>query len=347
MKVILDTSPLQNENAIRGIGVYTRCLRQELLTIQDENFSLVESNRDADILHYPFFDLFFPTLPFHINSSKKIVVTIHDVIPLLFPEHYPVGLRGNLNFFTQKIALSFTDAILTDSIASKNDICRYLQIPFEKVHVVYLAGNPDVKPMDQSDQKIIREKFNLPKKFILYVGDINYNKNIPALIEALQLIPPDISLVCVGKNFKAQNIPEWLSIQSKLNTVADRVVMLSSLGKDSTNELSTIYSAAEAYVQPSLAEGFGLPVLEAMQAGTLVVNTKNTSLIEISGDVTELVNEDPVSIASGINNVLHLSQSQRTERKRLAKTWVQQFTWRKTATETLAVYKNVFNGSKL
>src|SRR5258708_7417559 len=99
MNVRIDTSPLKNQNAIRGIGRYTSELVRALRSLQTSHtfFTSDQESKDVDIIHYPFFDLFFATLPL-INKAKTIV-TIHDMTPLVFPTHYPRGIRGQLKFF--------------------------------------------------------------------------------------------------------------------------------------------------------------------------------------------------------------------------------------------------------
>jgi glycosyltransferase involved in cell wall biosynthesis len=158
MKVLLETSPLRNANAIRGVGVYTRYLSKELEKLQNdqdeyftsEDIGLEQLNafmakKGIDILHYPYFSLFQQTLPlpaisqFIGRGSQKIVVTIHDVIPLLYPAQYPIGIAGNIGLFLQKQALKGVAAVITDSETSKRDIAKYLPVPLEKISSIPLA----------------------------------------------------------------------------------------------------------------------------------------------------------------------------------------------------------------
>src|SRR4030042_2277645 len=150
MKVAVDISPLKNENRYRGVGIYTKQLVKALQSLNISNFScqLIENKamvKDSDLIHYPFFDLFFLTLP--LKKSKPTVVTIHDVIPLIFPEHYPAGIRGNSKFQVQNLSLRGVKAIITDSENSKRDIFKYLRYPKEKIYVVPLAPGQEFKPI--------------------------------------------------------------------------------------------------------------------------------------------------------------------------------------------------------
>src|SRR3989344_2099875 len=134
MKVAIDSAPLTGGHGVRGVGTYTRELTQELEKLKGEDSLIIESvdfrKTDLskfDIVHYPYFDLFFHTLP--IQKSARTVVTIYDVIPLIYPKHYPSGIRGKVNFFLQKYSLKNVDAIITDSETSKKDIARLLGVP--------------------------------------------------------------------------------------------------------------------------------------------------------------------------------------------------------------------------
>lgn len=256
MNVLLNTTPLFNDNAIRGVGVYTQFLSQALEKLQTEQDSFITSGdigieqlnaiatkRGIDIVHYPFFDLFRHTLPLPIErkmvgkTKQKVVVTIHDVIPLLYPDEYPVGIKGSFHFYLQKLAAQNVDAIITDSETSKLDIIEKLSITPNKVFAIPLAGNPELRKATTSQVINARSKLNLPDHYLLYVGDINYNKNIPVLLSALNEVSENIHLVCVGKNFYQHEIPEWSAIEKQLPSLKDRIHLITSITKDDTQTL--------------------------------------------------------------------------------------------------------------
>lgn len=337
MKVKIDTSPLGNASAHRGIGVYTRFLSQAL-----ESLGGVELVKNGeDITHYPFFDLFFSTLP--ILSFSPTVVTVHDVTPLVLKKHYPRGLRGNIKLFRQIFSLRLKSHIITDSISSKNDIMRYLKIPDNKISVVPLAPQPGLSFQSQDMIQKVVKKYKLPKNYILYVGDINYNKNLPSLIKSIKYLPDDIHLVLLGKSFYEQNIPEWqwISTQIALSNVENRVLFINKLLDNSTTDLAAIYSGALAYVQPSLYEGFGLPVLEAMRCKTPVVACDNSSLREVGSKYACYCQADSESISQAVKSILDLNKTDRAKLIDNAYKWSQKFTWKRTAKETVRVYKQV------
>lgn len=345
IKVLLDTSPLSNSNQVRGVGTYTRFLAQELEEI--ESLELERSTRktsegfNPDVVHFPFFDLFFPTLP--LVKKAKTIVTIHDVIPLLFPEHYPVGIRGKISWKRQSTALKNVKMIITDSNSSKNDIVSKLKIPEEKIEVVYLAGNPEISFVNNSLVEKTKKLLRLPKEYLLYVGDINYNKNLIQLIKAMKYLPERVNLVLLGKNFKEQEIPEWqwITSQISLSDVADRVQFINNITVGDHQTISAIYTGAICYVQPSLYEGFGLPILEAMQANVPVVCSNNSSLIEVGGKHAVFTDSDAESLAEGIKDVISWPDEKRNEIVKQALKWAESFTWQKVAQETAKIYHKV------
>jgi glycosyltransferase involved in cell wall biosynthesis len=309
----------------------------ELSLTKDKDLSF-----KAEIVHYPFFDLFFPTLP--IIKKAKTVVTIHDVIPLLFPKYYPVGKKGLLALVKQRLALRNVSAIITDSQNSQTDIAKYLKVPFEKIHVIQLAANPQLKPSTEAEIAKVSRKYKLPKKYLLYVGDINYNKNIPQLIKTLKFLDKDIKLVCVGKNFYPHDIPEWQWIETQiaLSDVAARVIFITELKSESTNDLAAIYGGALAYIQPSIYEGFGLPVLEAMLCQTPVICANNSSLTEVAlNKAVTVVEATAEEFALAVEKIIAWQAVARAKFVKQAFNHAKKFTWEKTAKATIDLYAEI------
>ncbi len=339
INVCLDTSPLLSGHAIRGIGTYTRELTAAFAAMP-EIIRLVDS-QEADVIHYPFFDLFKPTLPFLAGSP--VLVTIHDVIPLEFPDYYPVGIKGSLALLKQLAALRFVSHIITDSEYSKKRIIEQMHVAEEKVTVVYLAPSPGYAAATKEECAKINKKFNLTKPYILYVGDINYNKNIPQLIKLLKFIPDDIDLVCVGSQFYPHDIIEWRRIEQQLvlSDVGSRVHFLTDIPIGSYSYLNALYSNALCYVQPSLSEGFGLPVLEAARCGCPVVSSSGGSLPEVAGPAALIATPDAESLAECVMHVEGWSAKERKQRILQGHLWANRFTWDKVAQDTLSIYEKV------
>jgi len=351
MKVAINTSPLKNENRYRGIGIYTEQLVKSLGLLSASDFfcRLVEDKtiiEDDDLIHYPFFDPFFLTLP--LKKAKPTVVTIHDVIPLIFPEYYPPGIKGSLKLQIQKFSLKSVKAVITDSENSKRDIVKYLNYPQEKIYVVPLAPSQVFKPItNQRTLDNLKKKYQLPENFILYVGDVNYNKNIPGLIKAFAKFDKvnkadknnkeKISLVLVGKAFVDEKLAENKEIKKLINSLKlDKKVI--RLGWLPDKDLVALYNLASVYCQPSFYEGFGLPVLEAMACGCPVVAANVSSLPEICGQAAIMVEANDIDdMIKGLAEALRRKEELREKGFQQVK----KFNWQKTAQKTYEVYQKV------
>jgi glycosyltransferase involved in cell wall biosynthesis len=344
MKIAIDISSTKSDHKFRGIGFYTQNLVEQLKKLQDKNFQLITFSKQkptVDLYHFPAFSPFFFSLAF--NLINQSVITIHDLIPLQFPKYFSAGVKGNLRWQIQKRFLKKAKKIITDSQASKKAITEIANIPQKKIEVVYLGANPVFKPLSNNKRlQQIGQKFNLPKKFVLYVGDLNWNKNVNLLAQAC--IELKLSLVVVGKQAINQNIDTqhpWNQELAKFQKLAqENKEIIKCLGFVSDEELNAIFNLASCLVCPSLAEGFGLPVLEAMQAGCPVICSNSSSLPEVGGEA-----------------VLYFDPRSKTElKKQLEKIWenpkmsddlrkkgieqAKKFSWQKTAQQTLEIYKN-------
>ncbi len=319
----------------RGVGFYADNLYKALS--KQKSISLTQKN--PDIIHYPFFDLFYPTLP--RKKIAKTIVTIHDVTPLVLSSRYPKGLKGTLNLFRQWLSLQSVSAVITDSENSKQDIEKYLRVPSEKIFVTHLAIDPIYKKdISKETFEVVRKKYNLPKKFVLTVaGGPNPNKNLPTLAEVTDRL--DVPLVIVGKGM-LQEIKEPVHPEL-IDMVRLKVYKHLILpGFVSNEDLSAIYRLASLYVQPSLYEGFGLPLLEAMTAGSLVISSNASSLPEIYHDEAITFNPRKLqSMEKAIKKALSLSPKARKKQIDLGKQKASSFSWTKTARQTINVYKKV------
>ena len=299
MKVAIDERPLGSGDAIRGIGVYTRELIEAL-----KKYKVLSNKENADIIHFTKFNPFFISVPFVKPKNKRLVLTIYDLIPLVYPEHYPPGLGGKINFWINKYLINKNiDVIITISETSKKDICRFLGVNPNKVFVTYLAPRKIFKPItDHRSLITVRNKYKLPSTFALYVGDVNYNKNIPGLIEMCK--NAGIPLVIAGKQAKEVK-DESLNLSHPELQHLENLDWgdVTALGFVPDEDLVGLYNLADVYIQPSLYEGFALPVLEAKACGVWVIATRIQTHVEIM----------------------------ESDRK---------YSWDKTAKKTLDVYKN-------
>lgn len=350
MKIGIDISPLESghflQHRVRGTGYYLTNLKDSLEKYFPENkyiyFKQGEKlDSDLDLIHIPYFEPFFITLPI-FNKFKK-VVTVHDLTPLVFKDKFPSGIKGKVKWEIQKKSLKKFDAIITDSISSKNDIEKFVKTDPKKVHVIHLAAASNYKLIKNLDKNIFK-KYKLPEKFLLYVGDATWNKNLPNLIKAVN--KTEYNLVIVGKAFTNDEYDKnnpWNHDLYEAQVLAGSNKNIFPLGFVPDEDLIKIYNCATAFIMPSFYEGFGLPILEAMASSCPVITTKKGSLEEIADSAAYFIDPyDVDNIISGIKDVME----KRDLRKALTEKGIknsEKFTWKKTAFETMQVYKNIIN----
>lgn len=369
MKVAFLNGVNSGFDSVRGIGAHTTELLKQFRNYQFSppagragisNFQITNDVKEADIVHITKFHPFFVSIPFK-KPAKKVVLTIHDLIPLVYPKNYTPGLKGKIKFLINKFLIQKNvDAIVTISETSKKDICRFLAIEPAKIRVIGLSARKIFKQINNKKKlDDIKKKYKLPDSFALYVGDVNFNKNILTLLKACRIV--DIQLVICGK--QALEIESDINI-SKLNGPMDYVRYLfgkphpeiahlielnesiknvQRLGFITDEDLVLIYNLASVYIQPSLYEGFGLPVLEAMASGCPVIVSKTQALVEIIGNAAQTF--DPESY-SDLSNKISLVTSNGKIRESFINAGFGQaakFSWEKTAQETMRLYKDILS----
>ncbi len=271
-------------------------------------------------------------------GSVPMVVTLHDASLWLYPQyHYPrrlLAMRPLIPWVARRAR-----AVITVSESARRDLIRVLDLPTSKVHVIYEAPAPCFRPLPPGRwQERLRARYGLPARYVLYVGTIEPRKNLVRLLRAMALLRADYRLECglvmVG--------PRGWKDQAVFDTVArlglaDRVHFL---GYVPTEDVCGLYNLADVFVFPSLYEGFGLPVLEAMACGTPVVTSRVEALAEVAGGAAALVDpRDEAHMAGVLARVLtdaaYAARLQASGRARAA-----QFGWAQAAAETLAVYRH-------
>lgn len=340
MKIAIIKPPLAG-HLHRGTGVYTENLIRALekytpVSVWTGEFKQVPS--DADLLHFPYFDPFFLTLPFF--RRQKTIVTIHDLVPLHFPSEFARGIRGEIKWQIEKYKLRTVSAVLTDSFSSKRDIEKYTGIRQTKIHVVYLAPADAFaqKPNPEAEKKL-RQKYQLPERFVLFVGDPNWNKNLPNTIRAATLA--GVPLVIVSKSFGSQSetgTNPWQESERQAQLAARGNPKIIILNNITTIELNTLYRMAACLLMPSYYEGFGLPIVEAFAAGCPVVSTRLGSLDEIVGQASLTVNPDKMMEISSAIKKLWNNAELCHQYVQKGKVQAKKFTWQKTALATAKVY---------
>jgi len=331
----IDISQLAHKG---GVGVYTQNLTQELSKIPDlEMVYFYSSLRKAyqgnlkNVKKYPFPPTLFEMLfnkwrnvsiekflgvldVFHSSdwtqppTKAKKVTTYHDVVPLKYPHwsHPKIVAvhKRRLNLVEQEI-----DLVIAVSESTKRDLLEVSRIPKEKIVVIYEAagGNFKLKPEEEVEE--FKKKYKLPKDFVLAIGGIGERRNLTRVKEACS----DYKLVIAGVD-----IP-WLSFE----------------------ELPLLYNSAKVLLYPSLYEGFGLPILEAMGCGTPVITSNISSMPEVGGEAALYV--DPNNIED-IRKKIKMMMDDTDLREEMIKkgvTQAQKFSWQKCAEETARVYRRL------
>ena len=349
MKIAIDMSPLQSGHKVRGVGFYLEHLKNALLRYYPENdYVFFERGekvpKDVDLIHFPYFEPFFLALP--IYKKYKTVVTVHDLTPIVFPSAFPRGIKGELKWQMQKFSLKKADAIITDSVSSKKDIQRLVGVKENKISVVYLSAGEGFERFKIDDLRLkkTKEKYNLPDSFLLYVGDVTWNKNLPRLLDAVK--KADVPIVMVGKNLVSEDYDKLNPWNHDLNRVWElsrENKKILRLGFVPDEDLVAIYNLAQVFIMPSLYEGFGLPVLEAMACGCPVITSKEGSLGEVAKNSAYFVDAyNAEDIEKGIREVFSNNQLKNELREKGFEN-VRKFSWKKTAENTLSVYRQVLS----
>ncbi len=265
------------------------------------------------------------------------VLTVHDLIFHLFPEHHK-----RLNFWylnaTMPLYCRRAGAIITVSEATKCDLMRLYGVPENKITVIHEAAAPHFKPASPEQIAAVRNRYGLPEHYILRVGTIEPRKNLERLLDALQVLQrsdPTIRLVIVGSK-------GWLykKFFRRLETSGlHHTVILTGHVRDT--DLPAIYSGARLLVEPSLYEGFGLPLLEAMACGTPVVCSNASSLPEVGGEAAYYFDpHDSGAMAEAIGEVWR-DDALRDAMRQRGLIHATQFSWELAARATLEVYRTL------
>ncbi len=270
-------------------------------------------------------------------TAMPTIYSIYDLSLRRFRETHP---RERVWFFEYffKHRLQFANHILTISEFIRHEIIEEFKVPPEMVTSIPLAPDPLFCPRSVDEVKRVKEQYLLPGSYLLFAGSLEPRKNIDLLIEALQAAGADIPLVLVGWNGWGNK--DWLE-KIKSNGLKSRIHII---GHVSDNDLVAIYNGAIALVYPSLYEGFGLPIVEAMACGCPVICSNAASMPEVAGDAAILI--DPGrsdELAAAIETIVYDSEVGNTLVERGFKQ-AGSFSWEQTARETLKLFKIVAFG---
>ena len=326
-------------NNFTGLGNYSRTLLHNLLLYSPENEyylyspSIKSNPQTYEFINNPGFTSFEPNtafpsfwrtvsilkqlqkdnlsiyhglsheLPLGISKSGiRSVVTMHDLIFKIYPETYKIIDR---TIYDKKFRYSCqaADRIIAISESTKNDIVRLYNIDSENIDVIYQSASPLFYSQNlQVDYNETLRKYKIPENYLLYVGSITERKNIATIINAYGHLPDDlkIPLVIVGSGGKYRNFIEELIVKKNLGKL---VIWINNLTDN--EELKVLYNKASMFIYPSVYEGFGIPVIEAMLSRTPVITSNISSLPEAGGpDSYYIQPTDAGQMAEGIKKIL-------------------------------------------
>lgn len=376
MNIAIDVRTINNKQS--GVGFYVRYLVEALRNIDKKNYYfLITNNRKEeplgdfaeycqllptwfsnenhvlgdlwenfflplrllwnkiDIFHGPAF--LIPSLYLH----KAAVATVHDLVAYSYPHTIPIKYQYYMKMLI-RVATMRADKVIVDSYSVKNELIERLKVPEDKIRVVPLGVSPIYRVVNDRDLiKSVKGKYGIKKDFILQVGNIEPRKNLPRLFKAFSLF-----------NEKSNNSYQLVNVGKRGWLYKEIFEMVSRYGLEediiftqyvSEEDLVLLYNSAALLVYPSLYEGFGLPILEAMSCGTPVITSKVSSMPEVAGKAALLI--DPLNIeeiAWAIYKVLTDTEL-KNRLKELGLERAALFSWEKTAQQTLEVYQEVYN----
>lgn len=283
--------------------------------------------------------LFVPAHVIPLIHPPVSVVTVHDLGYLVFPETYTRLRRLELDL-TTRWSVYAARQVIAISQSTKNDLVRYYGVAPERITVVHLGFSSAFRPVDDPTMiAAVRARYGLDAPYFLYVGTIQPRKNLIRLIEAFAHAGvPDALLALGGKR-------GWLStpIERRV-TELGLTHRVRFLGYLPDTDLPALFSGALAFVFPSLYEGFGIPLLEAMACGAPVLTSTTSALPEVAGDAALLVDPgDTAAIAAALQR-LAADAALRAELRAKGLRRVAGFTWERCARETLAVLDAALSG---
>ncbi|QTE40227.1 glycosyltransferase family 1 protein [Mucilaginibacter gossypii] len=270
------------------------------------------------------------------HTGIKSVVTMHDLIFMRYPKHFG-AVNYRIYLAKVKHACRVSDQIIAISQKTKDDLVDLLSIAPQKIEVVYQGCDPSFAIEQTAAQKsAVKEKYKLPNRFILSVGTIEERKNLLLTVKALKNVD-DITLVVIGKETRYTELVKACITANNLN---HRVIFL----KDVTfAELPAVYQLASVFVYPSRYEGFGIPVLEALNSGTPVIAATGSCLEEAGGPGSLYVNsDDDIGLAEKLNQVLSDDDLRQTMITK-GRAYAANFTNDKLSLQLMQLYQNILN----
>ncbi len=280
------------------------------------------------------YDLYHETAhtPCALNATTPQVFTLHDLSLMNYGEMHPRDVSIFYDFISKK-RHEKADHIITVSNFIRQEVCEKLSIPQDRVTAIHLAADPCFIPRSGGEIRQVIDECNIPEDYILFVGTLEPRKNLSSLINALASIETKIPLVLAG--WQGWGDKKWVQQLHSLG-LTNRVYITGYLDEAS---LSALYSGALALVYPSIYEGFGLPILEAMACGSPVICSNVASMPEVAGNAAFLVDPNDIEhIGFAIEKVIN-DRKLREEMIQKGLKRAGDFSWKTTAQKTVQLFK--------
>jgi alpha-1,3-rhamnosyl/mannosyltransferase len=353
---LLEALSRRPEAARYRFRVYARRADRDALPPLGDNFEIVEEDSPGyslgELTRFAFrlfrdrLDLFHAThyvLPPLFRG--RAIVTIHDIIHLLYPQFLPNRAAHFYARFMIRRALSRADRIITVSYNSKRDLADYFAVPASRIEVIYNGVSPRFRPdVPVEEQARVARKYGLRSPYLLFLGGEKPHKNLQGVVrafaEALRKAPLPHVLALAGPPPRS---PARLEALIAALDLTDRVLRPGLVEED---DLAGLLAGADVLLYPTLYEGFGLPVVEAMACGTPVLTSSTSALQEIAGGYAYLV--DPMDLDAIARGIVALTTDEklRSDFRALGRKRALDFSWDKAAEKTLEVYRAALSGSR-
>ncbi|MGH2711981.1 MAG: glycosyltransferase family 4 protein [Actinomycetota bacterium] len=284
----------------------------------------------AEIVHAP-----SPVAVPPVRDGQKLVVTVHDLAFRLYPGAFPPSWRM-LHMSGVKRTVRDANAVIAVSRNTASDLQKLTGIDPARIQIVPLGGSI---PVGTGDPGAVLDRLSIPRPYVLFVGTLEPRKNVVRLIRAYRRIAPGVpnALVLAGpRGWRSQPVDRELAQPGH-----GRIIRT---GRVSEDELDALYRGADAFAYPSLYEGFGLPVLDAMTRGVPVVTSNTSSLLDLAGEAAMRISPESVGAIAGAMEAVLTDQALSARLGAAGRERAREFSWERTARETLDVYEKALAG---
>lgn len=363
MKIILDARTATSH--FPGIGRYVSSLLKAMIAFQDGIY--IQVIKDPSTVDYPvtpfcrsiatnasvfslrqqwvipeiinkidgaLYHSTYYLMPYRVKIP--VVFTCHDLIPIVYPKYFST-LQRAIYRLAHLVAINISSYVIAISESTKSDLMRFFSVDERKISVIPLAADSTFKPQSTDTVESVQAQYGLPRRYCLYVGTNKPHKNLLRLLNAWKQLYVNKaleghSLVIAGQWDSRYPEAKEFSSSAGLN---DYVIFTGGVREE---HLPALYSGATVFVQPSLYEGFGLPIIEAMSCGIPVACSNTSSLPEVAGDAAMFFDpKDPQSIAFTIGEIIaDVGKYENLKAKSIRQ--ASRFSWQQTASETIETY---------